>query len=276
MGWPKGRKRGPRKEEVVKNGDTYEDYIMKVIKEAEKKKAMKELFHVLHAFRITVLDKLLAVALVVICGLYLSAFSIVVSWEPNTVDWDLAGYNLSYDGPTSDRWTTPCGPYEVSSLGVEYNTTYTITDASVGTYAFYVRAYDTAGNMSDYTPYACLVATDGIGGYTLTTEGISEPANCVPVASIVVDKTRGSVPMTVSFSGSSTNNPTSWSWDFDRDGIEDSTLQNDSYVYNTEGIYSPKLRAWNSTWFDDAFVTVYPGFLPLIMTGGSVSGCVIK
>lgn len=215
------------------------------------------------------------------------AFSIVVSWEPST-DYDIAGYNISYDTPTSDRWSTPCDPYEVSSIGIplvydetEYvyvhTTTYTIEDASTGIYAVYIRAYDYTGLMSDYTPYAFNVASDGEGGYTVSTVGISEPGDCLPVASIAeIATTTGLAPFEVSFSGSCTNNPTSWAWDFDRDGVDDATTQNASYTYNTGGIaYYPKLRVYNSLWFSDAFseiLTTLPPIVPATLQGVTISG----
>lgn len=56
-------------------------------------------------------------ALLILLLPLLIAADLKLTWEPNT-DGDLAGYNVSYDGPASDRWETPCGPYEYSSMGL--------------------------------------------------------------------------------------------------------------------------------------------------------------
>lgn len=66
-----------------------------------------------------------------------------------------------------------------------------------------------------------------------------------PVASFNATPTSGIRPLTVSFTDTSTNGPTSWLWDFKNDGTATSTLQNPSYTYTTVGTYSVKLTATN-------------------------------
>ena len=68
----------------------------------------------------------------------------------------------------------------------------------------------------------------------------------VPVANFTVNTTSGSVPLTVQFTDTSSNNPTSWAWDFDNDGIIDSTLQNPTWIYTSSGNYTVRLNAANS------------------------------
>lgn len=55
------------------------------------------------------------------------------------------------------------------------------------------------------------------------------------------DVRRGSPPLTVSFSDDSIGGPTLWSWDFDNDGVEDSTQQDPTFTFDTPGTYSVKL-----------------------------------
>lgn len=55
------------------------------------------------------------------------------------------------------------------------------------------------------------------------------------------DIASGLAPLTVNFTDQSPNNVTSWQWDFDNDGIIDSTIQNPSFTYYEEGTYSVKL-----------------------------------
>lgn len=57
--------------------------------------------------------------------------------------------------------------------------------------------------------------------------------------------TEGFAPLTVSFLDKSNFSPTSWQWDFNDDGVVDSTLQNPSYVFNAPGLYPVKLTAIN-------------------------------
>ena len=69
-------------------------------------------------------------------------------------------------------------------------------------------------------------------------------ATCdAPVADFTGSPTSGDAPLDVSFTDQSTNNPTSWSWDFGDGGT--STAQNPSHTYNTAGTYTVKLTATN-------------------------------
>ncbi len=77
-------------------------------------------------------------------------------------------------------------------------------------------------------------------GYTLPTEVIA------PVASFNANVQSGVSPLTVTFSDLSTNNPTSWSWDFQNDGVVDSASQNPSFTYSTPGVYSVRLSVQNT------------------------------
>jgi PKD repeat protein len=51
----------------------------------------------------------------------------------------------------------------------------------------------------------------------------------------------GSAPLSVSFTDESIGEPTSWSWDFDGDGLEDSNEQNPSFTFGTAGSYDVTL-----------------------------------
>jgi len=67
----------------------------------------------------------------------------------------------------------------------------------------------------------------------------------VPVAGFDAVPRSGTAPLTVWFTDQSTNEPTSWEWDFDNDGTIDSTEQNPSYTYLAAGTYTVKLVATN-------------------------------
>ena len=52
----------------------------------------------------------------------------------------------------------------------------------------------------------------------------------------------GTAPLTVRFTDSSTGTaPLSYAWDFDNNGVTDSTLQNPAYTYSTAGTYTVRL-----------------------------------
>ncbi len=71
------------------------------------------------------------------------------------------------------------------------------------------------------------------------------------VADFAIDQASGTVPLTVQFRDQSTGTITSWSWDFDNDGIEDSDDQNPEHSYNEMGIYTVKLTISDGVLSDD-------------------------
>jgi PKD repeat protein len=64
-----------------------------------------------------------------------------------------------------------------------------------------------------------------------------------PVANFTGNPTSGTAPLTVMFTDTSTNNPTSWSWVFGDGGT--ATTQNPSHIYNSAGSYTVTLTATN-------------------------------
>jgi PKD repeat protein len=66
-----------------------------------------------------------------------------------------------------------------------------------------------------------------------------------PVADFSGAPLSGNAPLTVDFTDLSSGNPDTWSWDFG-DGIGTSALQNPSYTYNDEGVYTVSLTASNA------------------------------
>lgn len=68
----------------------------------------------------------------------------------------------------------------------------------------------------------------------------------VPVANFTADITRGCGTTVITFSDHSTNNPTSWLWDFG-DGSAPSTLRNPAHTYQNTGIFTVTLTATNAS-----------------------------
>ena len=86
---------------------------------------------------------------------------------------------------------------------------------------------------------------------------VNAPSSTAPVAAFTATPTYGTSPLTVQFTDQSTNTPTSWTWDFNNDGIVDSYEQNPSYAYSTAGTYTVKLTATNSGGTDDEVKSGY-------------------
>ncbi|MCE7699546.1 MAG: chitobiase/beta-hexosaminidase C-terminal domain-containing protein, partial [Methanobacterium paludis] len=68
----------------------------------------------------------------------------------------------------------------------------------------------------------------------------------VPVAGFTANATSGSSPLTVQFTDTSSNVPSSWAWDFNGDGVVDSTDENPTYTYTSSGIYTVVLTVSNA------------------------------
>jgi len=76
-------------------------------------------------------------------------------------------------------------------------------------------------------------------------------------AAFSADVTTGAAPLTVQFSDQSTGNPTSWSWDFNNDGVEDSNVQNPVINFVDVANYTVKLTVSNENSTDTETKTNY-------------------
>ncbi|EKQ55006.1 MAG: parallel beta-helix repeat (two copies) [Methanobacterium sp. Maddingley MBC34] len=70
------------------------------------------------------------------------------------------------------------------------------------------------------------------------------------LAAFTASPTSGVAPFIVKFTDMSTGNINAWKWDFNNDGITDSTQQNPVYTYNTPGTYTVKLVAYDFLAYD--------------------------
>jgi PKD repeat protein len=133
-------------------------------------------------------------------------------WQVTTTSGD---YSRSvYDsGPSTSSLTSIAVP----SGTLSYNTTY----------YWRVRYRDSHGNWSAYS-----VET------SFMTSTISVDFSASPISGIA--------PLTVYFTDQSTGDITSWKWDFNYDGIVDSTKQNPSYTYQESGDYTVCLTVGGS------------------------------
>jgi PKD repeat protein len=86
---------------------------------------------------------------------------------------------------------------------------------------------------------------------------VAVPASQPPVAAFTADVVSGTAPLTVNFTDQSTETPTAWEWDFNNDGVVDSTMQNPSHIYGAAGTYAVKLTATNAVGSDSEVKTDY-------------------
>ncbi len=80
----------------------------------------------------------------------------------------------------------------------------------------------------------------------------------LPVVAFTADTTSGTAPLTVNFTDESTGTaPLTYAWDFDNDGVVDSTEQNPTFEYSNAGTYSVKLTVSNAAGSDEEIKTGY-------------------
>jgi PKD repeat protein len=130
-------------------------------------------------------------------------------------------------------------------LGFGYNTTGNI-----------VYLHDT-WDYSDHT-MAWGGSYAGMQHYGVTVFRLAASVLAAPVAAFSGSPTTGTAPLTVNFSNFSTGiSPLTYAWDFDNDGVVDSTAQNPSYTYISDGTYSVKLTVTNAGGNDEELKTNY-------------------
>jgi PKD repeat protein len=136
--------------------------------------------------------------------------------------------DLSTNSPTSWSWTFEGGTPSTSTAQnptVTYNTT--------GTYDVSLTAANSAGSDNE-----------------TKIDYITVTAPQAPVANFTGNPTTVSVGGSVTFTDTSTNNPTSWSWTFESGTPSSSTAQNPVVTYNTAGTFDVTLTATNAAGSD--------------------------
>ena len=99
-------------------------------------------------------------------------------------------------------------------------------------------------------PVSAFSMRNGTGAIFLQNVTVSPP-----VAAFTGTPTSGAAPLTVVFTDQSTNNPTSWSWDFGDGGA--AITRNPSHVYAGAGTYTVTLTATNAGGSDPETKTNY-------------------
>jgi PKD repeat protein len=84
-----------------------------------------------------------------------------------------------------------------------------------------------------------------------------DAAATAPVASFSGDPSSGTAPLSVEFTDTSANSPTTWTWDFGDGGT--STLEEPTHTYTTAGTYTVSLTAANTAGSNTSIWTNYIG-----------------
>jgi PKD repeat protein len=168
------------------------------------------------------------------------------------------GNVYAFDGVVDATADTGSGP---SPLSVNFQGTSPLTvtawnwdfgDGTTSTEQNPSHTYASAGT------YGIKLTITHASGTNYLVQAVTVPA---PAVSLVADFSAtpagGGAPLTVQFTDASTGDPTSWSWDFDNDGIVDSTEQNPSHTYSSAGIYTVNLTATNEAGSDSEVKTNY-------------------
>ena len=156
----------------------------------------------------------------------------------------ISGYlGIDFDSTGTEMWVADKGNH-VKKYDFASGTQVAGFDWAMSSYNCRdARAIELVGNqifVSDgYDYYGSVSTAWGVRVYDLG--GGAIPA---PVASFTATPTTGTVPLTVSFTDTSSHTPTTWSWNFG-DGTS-STLQHPTHIYATPGNYDVRLTATNA------------------------------
>ena len=104
-----------------------------------------------------------------------------------------------------------------------------------------VHTYSSAGTFT-----VSLTVVNGGGSNTMTRTNYITVVPPVPVAAFNAAPKSGNKPLTVVFTDSSTNAPTSWSWNFGDGNTTNSTVQNPVHTYLSNGTFTVSLVAANA------------------------------
>ena len=126
---------------------------------------------------------------------------------------------------------------------------YNVTEAiRSGTDVARIQSYDTGAGGDSMSAMNVILVAEYVGAGNETE---------VPVAAFRAAPTSGNAPLAVQFTDESTGSPASWAWDFNNDGVVDSTEQNPLFTYEKTGTYTVNLTVANAGGSDFEVKTDY-------------------
>lgn len=121
------------------------------------------------------------------------------------------------------------------------NLSLTTSELPEGHYYLFAGAYDPTRKIAGLTQ--------------LEIEITHPPTRTLPVANFTSSVTNGQAPLSVQFTDTS-ENATERTWDFNNDGIADSSSINPVYTYTVQGTYTAKLTVSNENGTDSKLATI--------------------
>ncbi len=211
----------------------------------------------------------------------------VWDWKQNSAGYQGQGAYIQYEtvsGGNAEDWlvtaqlslpsaSATLSFYEKQSYDDDYGSTYAIkisttsqtdiasfTDVLSYGESDFTRIYTQRTiDLSDYagqTVYIAFVMTNNDGDDWYIDNVKVDGASAPPVADFSTTSTQVCSGYWVNFSDLSSNNPTSWSWDFG-DDTELATEQNPTHVYESEGTYTVSLTVSNGAGQDTKTIDNY-------------------
>jgi len=177
---------------------------------------------------------------VLILTLLATAFALFPARAPPPIPMTVYGY-VFIEKATGEIVTAPAG----MNVYAKWNTT-VVANTTTEEDGYYVVGISgpPEGTLIDMWVETFNVTRITLQYYEILELNLTVPeAVGVPTADFYATPTSGSEPLTVQFFDKSTNfdNITSWEWDFDNDGVIDSTEQNPVYTYTQNGTYTVTL-----------------------------------
>ena len=207
--------------------------------------------------------------------------------------WDVTG-NITTGQSSTLAYSKGSGSYKttLATLKVKYVTTIPapvanftaaptsgdapltvqFTDASTGTISSYAWDFNNDGTVDsiEQSP-SYIYSANGTYTVNLTVTGpggsdsevktgyitVNEPPVGAPVANFTAAPTSGNAPLPVQFTDTSTGTVSSYAWDFNNDGVVDSTVQSPSFIYSANGTYTVNLTATGPGGSDSEVKTGY-------------------
>jgi len=146
----------------------------------------------------------------------------------------------------------PTGEYTTSNICVNF-LTYPLTDYDVSSIT---ATIDGSSRTVWYRGNYVYIDTSGLdtSPHAVVIQANRNVESVSPVANFTADQTSGTEPLTVTFTDTSTNSPTSWLWSFGDGGT--STERNPTHVY-LPGTYTVSLTGTNAAGSDSETKTDY-------------------
>jgi PKD repeat protein/methionine-rich copper-binding protein CopC len=194
----------------------------------------------------------------------------VYYWVNDGQDWIASGKSSSTTFNTStmdaDTATATLNTVTLSSKDATYDfngNTNNGTDPVAPVNYFVTHTWDVIAAVAR-GKNSTLNFTAGNGSFklvlaTLTLRKVNVEA---PTANFTTNTTSGFAPVTVQFTNNSTGSITSYAWDFNNDGVTDSTEQNPTWTYNSAGSYTVNLTVTGPGGVDTETKSNYIAVIP--------------